>query len=94
LHNNIPSALHLTLIDAINIHNDVLLRNTVAVHFGTFIGLENESLEAIIEFTKRRESQDVLSLDELVVEGRGRASILNIGESIAVEINIHEVVQN
>jgi N-acyl-phosphatidylethanolamine-hydrolysing phospholipase D len=93
-HNNIPSALHLTLIDAINIHNDVLLRNIVAVYFGTFIGLENESLEAIIEFTKRRESQDVLSLDELAVEGRGHAGILNIGESIAVEINIHEVVQN
>jgi N-acyl-phosphatidylethanolamine-hydrolysing phospholipase D len=93
-HNSIPSALHSTPTDAINIHNDVLSRNTVAVHFGTFVGSENESLEAIIEFTKRRESQDVLSLNEPAVEGRGRAGILNIGGSIAVEINIHEVVQS
>jgi N-acyl-phosphatidylethanolamine-hydrolysing phospholipase D len=37
LHNNIPSALHSTPADAINIHNDVLSRNTVAVHFRTFV---------------------------------------------------------
>ena len=91
-HNNIPSALHLAPADAINIHKNVLSRNTVAVHFGTFVGSENESLEAIIEFTKERESRDVLSLDEPTVEGRGRAGILNIGGSIAVEMNVHDVV--
>ncbi|KAH8778032.1 Metallo-hydrolase/oxidoreductase [Hyaloscypha finlandica] len=93
-HDNIPSALHSTPADAINIHNDVLSRNTVVVHFGTFVGSENESLEAVIEFTKRRESQDVLSLDKPAAEGRSRAGILNIGGSIIVEINIHEVIQN
>jgi L-ascorbate metabolism protein UlaG (beta-lactamase superfamily) len=94
LHDNIPSALHLIPADVISIHNDVLSRNIVAVHFGTFVGSENESLEAIIEFNKRREIQEVLSLNEPVVEGRGRAGILNIGGSIAVEINIREVVHN
>jgi hypothetical protein len=86
--------LHLTLANAINIHNNVLLRNIIAVHFRTFVGSENESLESIIEFTKKREIQDVLSFNEPAVEGRGRASILNISGSIVVEINIHEVVYN
>jgi len=31
----------------------------VAVHFGTFVRSENEPLEAIIEFTKGKESRDV-----------------------------------
>lgn len=64
------------------------------MHFGTFVGSENESLEAVIEFTKRRESQDMLSLDKPAAEGRSRAGILNISGSIIVEINIHEVIQN
>ena len=86
--------MHSTPADAINIHNDLLSRNTVVVHFGTFVGSENESLEAVIEFTKRRESQDMLSLDKPAAEGRSRAGILNISGSIIVEINIHEVIQN
>jgi N-acyl-phosphatidylethanolamine-hydrolysing phospholipase D len=72
----------------------VLSRNIVAVHFGAFVGSENESLEVIIEFTKRRESQDVLSLDKPVVDGRSCAGILNIGGSIIVETNIYKVIQN
>jgi hypothetical protein len=64
----------------------------VAVYFKTFIRSKNKSLEAIIEFTKRRESQEVLSLNKLVIEGRSRISILNINRSIIVEINIHEVI--
>jgi hypothetical protein len=43
-------------INVINIYNDVLLRNIVVVYFGTFIRSKNKSLEAIIEFIKRRES--------------------------------------
>jgi hypothetical protein len=64
----------------------------VVVHFKTFVGSKNESLEAIIEFIKRRESQEVLSLNKPVIEGRSRTGILNISGSIAVEINIHEVI--
>jgi hypothetical protein len=64
------------------------------MHFRTFVRLENESLKAIIEFNKRREIQEVLNLNEPAIEGRGRASILNISRSIIVEINIREVVYN
>jgi N-acyl-phosphatidylethanolamine-hydrolysing phospholipase D len=62
------------------------------VYFGTFIGLENESLEAIIEFTKEKESRDVLSLNEPIVEGYSRTGILNISGSITVEMNIYNIL--
>jgi hypothetical protein len=62
------------------------------VHFKTFVESKNESLKAIIEFIKRRESQEVLSLDKPVIEGRSRVNILNINGSIIVEINIYEVI--
>jgi hypothetical protein len=84
--------LYSTPADVINIHNDVLLRNIVAVYFKTFVESKNESLKAIIEFTKRRESQEVLSLDKPVIKGRSRTSILNINKSIVIEINIYEVI--
>jgi N-acyl-phosphatidylethanolamine-hydrolysing phospholipase D len=90
-HNDIPSALHAAPADAIDIHKDVLSRNTVAIHFGTFIGSENESLEAIMEFEEGREDRDVLRLDEQAAGERGRAGIIDIGGSLAVEIGVHDV---
>jgi N-acyl-phosphatidylethanolamine-hydrolysing phospholipase D len=89
-HNDIPSALHASPLDAVDIHNDVLSRNTVAVHFGTFVGSENESLEAIMEFEDGRDVRGVRSLDEPAVDGGGRAGIVDIGGSVAVEIAIHD----
>jgi N-acyl-phosphatidylethanolamine-hydrolysing phospholipase D len=90
-HNDIPSALHAAPADAIDIHKDVLSRNTVAIHFGTFIGSENESLEAIMEFEEGREDRDVLRLDEQAAGECGRAGIIDIGGSLAVEISVHDV---
>jgi N-acyl-phosphatidylethanolamine-hydrolysing phospholipase D len=89
-HNDIPSALHASPVDAIDIHNDVLSKNTVAIHFGTFVGSENESLEAVMEFEEGRDVRGVLSLDEQVVDGRGRAGIVDIGGSVAVEIEVRD----
>ncbi|KAF4627175.1 hypothetical protein G7Y89_g10981 [Cudoniella acicularis] len=96
-HNDIPSALHATPVDAIDIHKDVLSRNTVAVHFGTFVGSENESLESIMEFEEGREDRGVLRLDE-DIEGAdderghaGRAGIIDIGGSFAVEISVRDI---
>jgi N-acyl-phosphatidylethanolamine-hydrolysing phospholipase D len=62
----------------------------MTIHFGTFIGSENESLKAIIEFEKGREDRGMLRLDEQAVDGRGRAGIINIGKSLAVEIGVHD----
>lgn len=89
-HNGIPSALHASPVDAIDIHKDVLSRNSVAVHFGTFIGSENESLEAVMEFTEGRENRGVLGLDEQTADGLGRAGIVDIGGSVSVEIEVHD----
>ena len=87
-HNDIPSALHTAPIDAVDIHTDVLSRNTVAVHFGTFVGSENESLEAIMEFEEGREHRGVLPLGDRTNDERGRAGIIDIGGSLAVEIGV------
>ncbi|KAH7374179.1 Metallo-hydrolase/oxidoreductase, partial [Cadophora sp. MPI-SDFR-AT-0126] len=54
-HKDIPSALHASPADAMDIHVDVRSRNSVGVHFGTFVGSENESLEPILEFEEARE---------------------------------------
>jgi N-acyl-phosphatidylethanolamine-hydrolysing phospholipase D len=62
----------------------MLSRNTVAIHFGTFVCSENDSLEAIMEFEERREDRGVENLDESVGDVRGRAGIIDIGGSLAV----------
>jgi N-acyl-phosphatidylethanolamine-hydrolysing phospholipase D len=90
-HNDIPAALHAAPVDAIDIHKDVLSRNTIAIHFGTFVGSENESLEAIMEFEDGRKDRGVLGLDEKPAGEGGRAGIVDIGGSLAVEIATHDV---
>jgi L-ascorbate metabolism protein UlaG (beta-lactamase superfamily) len=90
-HNDIPATLHVGPADAIEIHKDVLSRNTIPAHFGTFIGSANESLESILEFEEARESQDVLHLDQEAEEGRSRAGITDIGGSVAVEIRVRDI---
>jgi len=89
-HNDIPSALHASPADAIDIHKDVLSRNSVAIHFGTFVGSENESLESIMDFEESREQGGVLALDDKAFSERGRAGIIDIGGSLAAEINVHD----
>lgn len=86
-HQHIPASFHASPADAIEIHRDVRSRNTVGVHFGTFIGSENESYEAIIEFDEAREGQGIQRFDDLS-EGseNGRVGTLDIGGSIAIEI--------
>ena len=91
-HNDIPSALHASPDDAIDIHKDVKSHNTVAIHFGVFVGSENESLEAIMEFEEGREDRGVGRLDESTEHENGRAGIIDIGGSLAVEIKPHDVM--
>lgn len=84
-HHDIPSALHISPADAIAIHKDVKSRNTIGVHFGTFIGSENESYEAIIELVQACKDSDVAQLDANECKN-GRAGVIDIGESYVVEI--------
>ncbi|KAJ9614561.1 Protein-lysine N-methyltransferase efm4 [Cladophialophora chaetospira] len=85
-HHDFPAAHHASPADAIAIHLDVKSQNSVGVHFGTFVGSENESYEAMIELAQACESRSVASLDSQNEDDHGRAGIVDIGESLAVEI--------
>ncbi|PVH77134.1 Metallo-hydrolase/oxidoreductase [Cadophora sp. DSE1049] len=85
-HKDIPSALHASPADAIDIHVDVRSRNSVGVHFGTFVGSENESLEPILEFEEAREERGVAPLKVGGSAGKTRAGVVDIGGSVAVKI--------
>lgn len=56
------------------------------IHFGTFIGAENESLEAVIELHEASEAAGVLGLNEPGLPHRGRMGVIDIGETVAIEI--------
>ena len=86
-HEDVPATFHASPKDAADIHLDVGSRNSVAVHFGTFVGSENETHEAVIEFAEACDERGIG--DPVVEEGaskKGWAGVLNIGESIVVDI--------
>lgn len=85
-HHDVPSTLHGSPTDAVSIHRDVKSRNTVGIHFGTFVGSENEIYEAIIEFGEASDEHGVRSLEDPEDGEYGRAGTLDIGASLAVEI--------
>ncbi|KAK4937062.1 hypothetical protein LTR10_022185 [Elasticomyces elasticus] len=86
-HHDIPSAFHGSPADAIAIHQDVKSRNTIGIHFGTFIGSVNESYEAVIEFGQTCDEHSVGDLQDEAEGENGRAGTLDIGASLAVEIS-------
>ena len=86
-HNDVPSILHGSPADAVAMHRDVKSRNTVGVHFGTFVGSDNETYEAMIEFGEACDEQGVRSLGDSLADDHGRAGTLDIGASLAVEIS-------
>ncbi|GAA5833508.1 hypothetical protein JCM9279_001546 [Rhodotorula babjevae] len=86
-HENISSALHGSPADAVDIHLDVRSRNTIGVHFGTFIGSESESLEAIIELQEAVEEAGVKTLDDPNEDEMGRMGVIDIGETWCSEIH-------
>ncbi|QDS69377.1 hypothetical protein FKW77_004440 [Venturia effusa] len=83
-HHDIPSALHCSPADAVEIHKDVKSRNTVGVHFGTFIGSENESYDAMIEFCDASDKAGIVRLVDGEAGTNGRAGTLDLGGSFAV----------
>ncbi|GAA5996679.1 uncharacterized protein JCM10292_003130 [Rhodotorula paludigena] len=85
-HENISSAVHGSPADAVDIHLDVRSRNTIGMHFGTFIGSESESLEAIIELQDAIEEAGVGVLDDPNEDEMGRMGVTDIGETWCTEI--------
>ena len=89
-HDAVPSALHASPGDALDIHSEVKSRNTVAIHFGSFVGSENESLEAVLEFEEAREARGVLELEGGEDARKGRSGMVDIGGSLAVEVGVKD----
>lgn len=85
-HHDIPSALHCSPADAVEIHKDVKSKNTIGVHFGTFIGSENESYDAMIEFCEASDKAGIVRLVGDEVGKNGRTGTLDLGGSFAVVV--------
>ena len=62
------------------------LTDFTGIHFGTFVGSENESLEAVIELHEAAEEAGVAMLDEPSEADKGRIGVLDIGETVAIEV--------
>lgn len=58
----------------------------IGVHFGTFIGAENESLEAVIELNASIEEAGVHPLEHDSDDDKGRFGVVDLGETVVVEI--------
>jgi N-acyl-phosphatidylethanolamine-hydrolysing phospholipase D len=88
-HHDMPSATHCSPTDAVAIHLDVKSKNSIGVHFGTFIGDEKEGLDAAIEFCEAIDNAGVRRFEDKEVEvvPEGSAGTLHIGASLAVKID-------
>jgi len=84
-HQDVPAASHASPADAMAIHTDVKSRNTVGVHFGTFVGSESETYEATIELAQACDERAIAGLGSPEKNVNGHAGVLDIGESLAVE---------
>lgn len=84
MHHQIPSAHHCSPADAVEIHRDVKSRNTIAIHFGTFIGSEAESREAAAEFLGACQESNIDDFQSQIESPNGRAGIVDIGGSLVV----------
>ncbi|KIV96147.1 hypothetical protein PV10_00050 [Exophiala mesophila] len=52
-HHDVPATLHASPADAVDIHCDVGSRWSLGIHFGTFVGAQVETWEAISEFQEK-----------------------------------------
>ncbi|EPE25916.1 Metallo-hydrolase/oxidoreductase [Glarea lozoyensis ATCC 20868] len=85
-HHQIPQTFHASPKDAVCIHRDVRSRCSVGVHFGTFVGSENESLEAVIEFEEAGREVGAGRIGEEGEFEGGRLGTVDIGGSVVVEL--------
>lgn len=81
---DVNSVTHGTPEDAACIHQDVKSRNSIAIHWGTFVGHENESYEAIVDFETACQKAGFDNLEKGEPSARGKAGIVDYGGSLAV----------
>ncbi|KAG8875701.1 hypothetical protein FRB98_007632, partial [Tulasnella sp. 332] len=95
-HETVPSAFHASPADAVSIHLDIQSKVSLGIHFGTFVGATQETLEAMVELRHACDEVGVPNLrDEVgVLEGssetpqtdaerneKGRMGTINLGET-------------
>lgn len=56
----------------------------IGIHFGTFVGAESESLEAIIELQQAVEDAGVKTLEDPNEDEKGRMGVVDLGETYIV----------
>ncbi|KAG9004387.1 hypothetical protein FRB94_002405 [Tulasnella sp. JGI-2019a] len=93
-HETVPSAFHASPSDAVSIHFDVRSNISLGIHFGTFVGATQETLEALVELKRACDDTGVPNLhyqdDGEEGEGesgetkdltKGRMGTINLGET-------------
>lgn len=83
--NAIAAVHHAYPLDAMEIHKDVKSKNTVPVHFATFVGSGKESQESVKEFREVCAASKITKFREDDV-GNGRADLVDIGASVVIEV--------
>lgn len=73
--------MHASPSDAVAIHKDVRSRHTLAMHFATFSGTENEALEPLVELAQAREEANLGDWFE-----DGGIGAIDIGETAEIPI--------
>ena len=85
-HETLPTAHHASPQDAVDIHTDVKSKLSLAIHFGSFVGSESETVDAVTELRESCTVHGVVDLDE-VDAGAGRMGILDFGKTLLIEVN-------
>lgn len=83
---DLSSTAHGTPADATCMHLDVKSRNTIAIHWGTFVGSETEAYEAMVDFKKACDKAGISALSKGYPSEQGSAGTLDYGGSLAVRI--------
>ena len=73
------SALHASPADAVQIHQDVRSKHTLAMHFATFAGSDTEALEPVVELAQARKDKDIPDWRE-----EGGMGVIDVGEVIDI----------
>ena len=85
-HETLPTAHHASPQDAVDIHVDVKSKLSLAIHFGSFVGAESETVDAVTELRDTCAAHGVKYLDEKG-RGAGGMGIIDFGKTLLIEVN-------
>ena len=85
-HETLPTAHHASPQDAVDIHVDVKSKLSLAIHFGSFVGAESETVDAVTELREACTNQKVADIAGEDT-GAGRMGILDFGKTLLIEVN-------